>query len=284
MLCAAPSRTFVAPAGPARDEGFLASIPRLRFVLPVLARSANFLELLLQEPAIDVELTSSVVLLDPGLAFNVLQLANPEAADENFLWQLSGALVAAGRERMLNLLECVPRISLESRSATGRKLLRLAQTAVARGCVARMLARELGGCHARKSFLTGLLFELPAMIKLACPDENGDEIRLQPWLQGSLPGRLTQGATEDLEGPACNQEALLATTRIAEALLRRETIGAPANAAGLDAWHPWPGLTMSRRHALLDRCCKLALWAEANVYRLHPWDFVSRLERQNPWE
>src|ERR1035441_7969629 len=51
--------------------------------LPILTRSASLLNLLLQDGAVDLELTSSVVALDPGLAFTTLQLANRESREED---------------------------------------------------------------------------------------------------------------------------------------------------------------------------------------------------------
>src|ERR1035438_3192530 len=56
--------------------------------LELTARSASLLNLLLQDGAVDLELTSSVVALDPGLAFTTLQLANRERREEDeLIWQ-----------------------------------------------------------------------------------------------------------------------------------------------------------------------------------------------------
>src|SRR5271167_4709965 len=64
--------------------------------LPVLARSAALLKLLLQDGAVDLELTASVIALDPGLALETLQAASLESHGEDQIWQLPLAVVAAG--------------------------------------------------------------------------------------------------------------------------------------------------------------------------------------------
>ena len=75
----------------------LASSPLV--ILPVRTRSVSLLKLLLRDSAIDLELASSVVGLDPGMAFGALQLANAQRHQgDDPIWQLPLAVVEAGRE------------------------------------------------------------------------------------------------------------------------------------------------------------------------------------------
>src|SRR5271165_4320094 len=78
--------------------------------LPILSRSAALLALLLQDGTVDLELTSSVVGLDPGLAFGILQAANLERNGDAEIWQFPLAVVAAGCDRLLTMVNCAPKV------------------------------------------------------------------------------------------------------------------------------------------------------------------------------
>lgn len=123
--------------------------------LPISTRSASLLSLLLQESSVDVELTSAVVALDPGLAFTTLQLANRERYHEDEpVWQFSLALVASGRHRLLQAVHQAPKIESYSSRAQAQ-LRRLWVRAVVRACVARLLGQQLGGVNSRQAFSGG---------------------------------------------------------------------------------------------------------------------------------
>src|SRR5664280_1072878 len=85
--------------------------------LPILTRSASLLNLLLQDGTVDLELTSSVVALDPGLALTTLQLANRERRDgDEATWQFPLAVAASGQHCLLQAVNRAPKI--ESYSST----------------------------------------------------------------------------------------------------------------------------------------------------------------------
>jgi len=254
------------------------------FLLPVLTRSVVLLKLLLQNEAIDLELASSIVALDPGLAFAVLQLANLERdTRESPIWQIPSALVAAGQEALETLLDHAPRLE----SPTGRlkdRLSALAQKSVMRACVAHWLARELRGCDARQSFLCGLLLSVPRMVALVharCPDYRAG---LMAAMARSLPAVLVRASLAGRHAAGEGSKRPLATSLIAEALLGREQSAGGAAAAAVEAWNCWPEVDGNGRHALLESGSEMACWARANWLRLEPWELMSRLERRRPWE
>jgi len=283
MLCAAPSRAVVTSSFLARVSAY-PSAAGTEYLLPVLPRSAVLLELLLQERAIDLELASSVVALDAGLAFGVLQLANRDASTAGKpIWQLPLALVAAGREALRELIECAPRMDSPESGRREIRLRGLASDAVVRGSIAQMLARKLGGCNPKQCFLAGLLFELPKMAALAHAGDDFCRTKLSAAIKNSLPAACL-AVTGARQKARTLHEPLAATTLIAQAVLHEKAVVNTAELAAGKSWDRWPALTVEERRALLDRCSDLAQWASANLHRLEPWDFLSRLERPEPWE
>ena len=134
------------------------------FHLPILARSAALLQTLLQDAIIDLELASSVITLDPGLAYQVLRLANRNVPDDrDRIWQLPLAIVTAGRANLDELLD--RSVQLDPAGSRESVMQSLITEAVLRACLAHSLARELGSCSPRKCFLSGLLFDLPALVQ-----------------------------------------------------------------------------------------------------------------------
>src|SRR5208337_5609490 len=89
--------------------------------LPILSRSAALLTLLLQDGTVDLELTSSVVGLDPGLAFGILQAANLERNGDGEIWQFPLAVVAAGCDRLLTMVNCAPKVESSYPFSAGAK-------------------------------------------------------------------------------------------------------------------------------------------------------------------
>lgn len=280
MLCAAPSRAVI-PSAFVPEVPAYPSASGAQYLLPVLPRSAVLLELLLQERAIDLELASSVVALDPGLAFGVLQLANWDTgATGKPIWQLPLALVAAGRDALRDLIACAPGMDSPESGRRKIRLRGLARDAVVRGSIAQMLARELGACNPKQSFLAGLLFELPRMAALTHPGHDFRRMKLSAAIKNNSPAAW-MAVTGARQKTRALHEPLAATTLIAQAVLRQKAVVKLAVGA---FWDCWPVLTMEERRALLDHCSALAQWAAANLYRLEPWDFLSRLERPEPWE
>jgi HDOD domain-containing protein len=279
----------------AADRGS-AAVPLL--CLPILTRSASLLNLLLQDGTVDLELTSSVVALDPGLAFTTLQLANRERRDEEeAIWQFPLAVVAGGQHRLLQAVNQAPKIESYSSIRTRAELRQLWLRAVVRACLARVLSQQLGGPNPRQAFLAGLLFELPALARLAFPSIPAQDPGLQSASRESLPpeidaaiaqARRHTGVYAHAEERA--QSSLSARLLLAELLLgctAREP--AQGSAKGRDlaassAWRCWEETSMEQRHALLDRCCALAPWASANAPTMNPWEFTARLERSKGWE
>jgi hypothetical protein len=77
--------------------------------LPILTRSALLIDLLLQDGTVDLELVSSVVALDPGLAFTTLQLGNRDRSDQDeVIWQFPLAVVASGQQRLMRAVDQAP--------------------------------------------------------------------------------------------------------------------------------------------------------------------------------
>jgi hypothetical protein len=249
------------------------------------------LKLLFQDGAIDLELASSVVALDPGLAFGTLQLANRDRVGEgNPIWQLPLAVVAAGRDLTLQLVSQAPRLELSASS--GRSELRqLYSDAVLRAGVAHLLTRELGKGDPRKSFLAGLLLELPALIKVAWAGHSISPTALLASMCCSLPSGVVTAA---LAGPASADEndplaPVGAIARIADALiasLARGSSGAGAleKLAAGPLWRFWDETGSRQRRCLLSHALRLAKWASDNLYKMDPWEFMARLERRKSWE
>jgi len=274
MLHSAPSRVF-APAPPPVADDATRPLARPEFLLPLHTRSAILLHLLLEDNAIDLELASCVVALDPGLAFAVLQAANPADSGAS-IWQLASALVAAGRESLQDLLECAPRLELHPSPDERNSLLALASDAVMRAGMAQLLARELGKCHPKKCYLAGLLLEIPAMVAVTAGSHDGYQGRLLSVMCNSLPVGLVKAAMSDLEGASAAHEPLIAIVLLAEALLREK------EAAAL--WNGWPELDREQRSSLVGGCCELREWMRKNLFCMDPWEFMSRLERRHPKE
>jgi len=254
----------------------------LEFVPAVLTRSVALLRLLLQDGAIDLELASCVVALDPGLAFAVLQLANagsdPLATP---VWQLPSALVAAGREALQSVLQCAPRV--ESAGMLSGRLATLTCNAVVRASIAQLLARELGCSNPRKSFLAGLLLETPEMIAVSQPRRAVDRTRLLAAMLASLPAPVVNAAMSGKHAMKNVPDPLTAITLLSQALRCKALDGTALDVMAARYWCCWPECTASRREMLMERCLELARWAGENLYRLEPWDFLSRLERRCPW-
>ena len=273
-----------------------AALPRLSpVVLPVLTRSISLLTLLLQDSAIDLELASSVVALDPGLSFGTLQLANAKRAEAGDpVWQLPMAVVEAGREALLQYVQRVPRVELVEQPARRRLLERLAADAVVRAGIAHLLVRELGGCAPRKAFLSALLFELPLLAysgqPLLCPAEA-----LLPAMCRILPAGFVRVAMVGDCEESVTGEPLIAAVLLAEGLLRaraKARLQAEGDAAepeqfedlaSVPLWTCWNEAGSDQRNALLHRGWQIAAWAEANLHRLDPWEFIARLESRNLW-
>lgn len=259
-------------------------------LLPLLTRSASLLTLLLQDGAVDLELAGAVIGLDPGLAFGTLQLANRERVEgEDPIWQLPLAVVAAGREALQQLLQRAPRIECGSNVGKARSLCKLVANAAARASVAHLLARELGSSIPRKSYLCGLLFELPAIVRLGAPAIS--QAVLLSAMCRTLPAAMVRaamvGMADDGEQPP--SDPLLAIVLIADAVLAAEAEPSSQTAsleelAASPLWHCWQAADAQQRKFLLGHCCEMARWARANLHDMDPWEFMARLERRNPWE
>jgi hypothetical protein len=264
------------------DELHESGGPGSKFVLPILNRSAVLLNLLLQDTAVDLELASSVVALDPAQAFAVLQLANSGARETGEpVWHLPAALVAAGRPALQELLESTPR--LQDATVAGRRLAAMARDGAVRAAVAQWLSRELGLCNIRKSFLGGLLFDIPEAVAATCPSPEHREERMLAALCASLPAAVAKAAMTHVEDPGPVGDPLVASVLLAELIVHRAGLLSLAELADSALWECWPEVASARRSNLLEQALLLQQWASAYVYRVDPWEFMSRLERGCPW-
>ena len=283
MSCVAPFRCLAASTAAVSEETSAESLLKRKFLLPVLGRSATLLQPLLQELALDLELADCVIALDPGLAFGVLQLANVRGnCRTGVAWQLPLALVASGRSALQELLDSAPRLESAADPTVVPQLFELVRNAVVRGCLGHWLARELGRCNPKKAFLAGLLAEVPQMATLACGGRGRCRPKTLVLLARLLCFDLEQRARDqdvihDLNKP------LAAITQTAELLRQNHAVDGAAAIADLPNGHPWLNLDPNQWRQLADHGSNLARWAGDNLYRLAPWDFMSRLERHKPW-
>ena len=258
------------------------------FNLPILDRSAAFLSLLLQDGAIDLELASSVIALDPGLAYGTLRLANgnlPETCDR--IWQLPLAVVTAGRDALQHLLDTSIKIGLSGEPPCAQ-LRQVMTRAVERGCVAQYLAREAGCCHPKKTFLAGLLLELPILVQMTEPSLANSPATLFSSMCRTLPAPVVRAALVQHADEATEGDPLVALVLIADAVIQARS--SPEPAAWLEelscrpVWLCLGEMPQLQRARMLGGGCEMAAWAVANCERIAPWNFMSRLERLRAWE
>src|SRR5271157_860744 len=256
---------------------------------PILTRSAALLTLLLQDGTVDLELTSSVVALDPGLAFGTLQMANLERSGQDEIWQVPLAVVAAGCERLLEMVNCALKVESSYDCATSARLRQLYVRCVQRACIAELLTNLLGNANPKQSYVAGLLFGLPGMPPLEDPRNPALFVALQSALPGSLPADVLT-AVAGQSANAKERNPVAASVLIANALLALPEGANPESSehiqrlASNPLWESWDECPMRERRQLLWQGCKLARWAAANAPRLSPWEFTARLHRRKSWE
>lgn len=255
--------------------------------LPILTRSITYLRVLLQEGIVDLDLASSVIVLDPGLAYRVLQLANRDLPDDrDRIWQLPLAIVTAGRANIEDMLE---QSALHESVDSDKWVLRsLVTEAVLRACLAHALARELAPCSPRKCFLSGLLFELPALVSLGVPARLDSHALLLSDMCHSLPVTIVRAALAEFASQHGPTDPAVAVVSIAQELLLVRRLANPQllldELADSWLWRAWPDMPVLQRSQLLQHCCGLAQWAAKNLYELNPWDFMTQLENFAPCE
>jgi len=279
------------PAGPPPrvcDAGYEPFEPSI-LDLPILTRSAELLNLLLQDGTVDLDLASSVVSLDAGLAFMVLQLANRDRGTGDVaIWQLPMAIVAGGQQRILRSLNRAPRIETALGPRIGAHLLQLSVRAVVRGAIAQVVAVQLGGVNLRQAFLGGLLFELPGMVQMTAGSRSLALQRvLRTALDESLPPEL---ATVIADGSAERERprtSLAAAIVLADAFSEHALGKSSPGNGKLDDWAQWQcgqAGNAGQWHRLTDRCFQLARWVAANVQTIAPWEFAAKVGRNSDWE
>ena len=274
--------------------------------LPVRALSVSLLNLLLHDGTVDLELTSSVVALDPGLAFTTVQLANRERRDgDELIWQFPLAVVAVGQHRLLQAVNQAPKIESYPSVSVRGELRLIWERAVVRACLARFLGHRLGSGNPRQAFLTGLLFELPTLIRLTYPSSPEPQLGLLAGWRQSLPPETDAAIDQvhdDIDIHADShthahphsedrpQTSLTANLLLAELLLRstlRGTSPGPEKGRQLAShpvWQCWRETSMQQRHLLLDHSRELARWAACNAPAMNPWEFTAKLERSKGWK
>jgi len=271
----------------------------LQMFVPILTRSGALLTLLLQDGIVDLELTSSVVALDPGLAFCTLQLANLEARGEaEVVWDFPSAVVGSGCDRLLQLLNRAPRVESSFARGTGAKLRQCCSRAVIRACVAELLAKRLGNGDPRQSYLAGLLFELPEILGMAgFAHSTPLRAALQAAMCGCLPAEVFTAITTAAQHPGKNtggqdgaNRGMAATVLLADSLLGAKQPEISQQEYLMERLAPGPlwtsgdPISVGERHRLLGDCCEMAKWSASNLPRLAPWEFTARLQRRKSWE
>lgn len=249
------------------------------FHLPVLARSVALLRVLFQDGIMDLNLVSSVIALDPGFTYRVLQLANRDLPDDrDRIWQLPMAIVAAGRASLDELLDEVA----EAEFADSEKsvIQGLITQAVLRASLAHSLAVELASSSPRKCFLSGLLFELPALVTLSVPDRIDSHARLLSDMCHSLPVTIVRAALAQIAMKAGPTDPTVATVLLAQELLHavRQGEASVEELTGHSLWRPWSSMSMLQRARILQRGSDIAAWVDKNLYHVHPWEFMAQLE------
>ena len=251
------------------------------FRLPILARSVALLRVLLQDGIVDLELVSSVIALDPGLTYRVLQLANRDLPDDrDRIWQLPLAIVTAGRENLDELLDEAWQIEfVDSERSVAQSLI---TEAVLRAALAQALACELASCSPRKCFLSGLLFELPALVTFSDPVRIDSHAMLLSDMCHSLPVAIVRAALAEIASKAGPTDSMSAIVLIAQELLQAGRLGdlSLEDLAGQPFWRPWSSLPMLQRRKILYRCSAIMAWVSKNLYHVHPWEFMAQLENQ----
>lgn len=255
-------------------------------VLPVLSRSVSLLTLLLQNGAVDLELASSVVGLDPAMAFATLQLANRRnGAGGDRIWQLPLAVVQAGRGPLRHFVQYAPTIESAGNLAQRARLQTTACNAVVRACVAYHVTRELGTCNPHKAFLFALLFRLPLWGRCALGPEGSPAVVLST-MGRILPGSIVTGVMAGDTGSGATADPLLAAVLIADAVVKAQPEGFDRLLQELASSSLWDGgnsVDLGRRRELLNHAFEVAAWAAASLHRMDPWEFMARLESRNSW-
>jgi len=251
---------------------------------PILSRSAALLNLLLQDGTVDLELTCSVIALDPGLAFGTLQAANPEGNNSG-IWQLPQAVVAAGCERLLLVVNRALKLESNYDLGTSMKLRQIYLRGLQRGCIAELLTNLLGNANPGQSYLAGLLFGLPEIFTLAKADGHHPSYDLN----SAIPHCLL-ACTMPAPDASANPGPTVASVLLANELLEITEWRSPEFSRQLQSlvssalWETWDGCNAHERCRLLEQGIKLGRWAAANAPRLSPWEFMTRLHRHKSWD
>lgn len=256
--------------------------------LPILTRSAALLRLLLQDGTVDLELTSSVVALDPALAFGSLQLANLERNGEGEIWQLPLAVVAAGCDRLLAMVNGALKVETHYDCATSERFRQLYLRCVQRACIAELVTNRLGNVNPKRSYLAALLFGLPGTSGPAGPRTPALSVAMGSAWQSSLADSGLSVASSAMN--ARERNPMAASVLLAAAVLElpssdgAEPCQPMQRLADSALWESWGECPMCERRQLLQQGCKVAKWAAANAPRLSPWEFLTRLHRHKSWE
>ena len=225
--------------------------------LPIFSRSAALLTLLLQDGTVDLELTSSVIALDPGLAFGTLQIANLEPNGDGEIWQFPLAVVAAGSDRLLTVVNCALKVESSYGFGVSARFRQHYLRCVQRACIAELLASILGNANPAQSYVVGLLSRLPGMNGASWPTGGGPTEASVLLADGLL--QIPGGENPE---PSPHVQQLAASP----------------------LWDCWDGCSTRDRCRILAQGSRLGKWVAANVPRLSPWDFMARLHRRRSWD
>jgi len=254
--------------------------------LPILARSAALLSLLLQDGTVDLELTSTVIALDPGMAFGTLLAANLERNGNGEIWQFPLAVVAAGCGRLQAMLNGAFKVESSYDCSTSAKFRRLYLRGVQRACIAEWLAAQLRNADPRQSYVAGLLCGLPrAASHAGAGPLDGVAAKESGW---SLSALLIAAGN-----PSCGLAEFVpavVSVWLADGLLKfsdcevTESSAQVKELAASPHWRSEEAFSTGERCRLLAQAARLGRWVAANAPRLSPWDFMARLHRHRSWE
>ena len=246
----------------------------IKMIAPILTRSKVLLELLLSQPVVELELVSSVVSLDPGLAYNTWRLTQQQAWNAP-IWSIPLLVVTAGTDDLLRLV----RMSPEVQSNRDEEQPPAWVPSVLRGVAARTAARLLGRAECDSAYLAGLLWDFPGT------DISSNCQLRSPAAEDKIErSRLCNSLAIDFRESwhdRMSVEDMTPVLEIAMAITLDEAGGTSTSACPVsdtERTAVWPGVTPQRQREIMVRCRSVTSWAANNVFRLSPWEFWKQLE------
>ena len=206
-------------------------VPR-SFVLsdvPALPATLVMLELLLDQPAVDLEAVSEVVLSDLGATLQILRTGSEEwDQDEEQSFRVPARLVALGKDVILKAIPCFTSLGSDFPMQADFELWE--HSRLVAEC-ARAIASGFPGVDPEKAYLAGLLHEIGRLPELLgdCDRPLGEsEVTVAGYLvrEWALPRCVTGTLTPSPESAADTAE-ITKVVAIAHELVRLERNSRP---------------------------------------------------------